>query len=369
MQKNKMRAVVYQGKGNIALEERDIPVIRNAADAIVKVTLTTICSSDIHIKHGAVPRAVPGTILGHEFVGQVVETGSAVKKVRPGDRVAVNVETFCGECFFCRRGFVNNCEDENGGWALGCRIDGGQAEYCRISYADNGLTKIPDHVTDEEALFTGDILSTGYWAAKLGGLKPADTVAVLGAGPTGLCTMMCARLYSPAKIIAIDVDADRLELAKRQGLADAVVCPMPERCRCGAEDYADVAGKVQEYVVGRVLSESHGRGADVVFEAAGGADTFETAWKIARPNASVVIVAMYEEEQILPLPRMYGRNLTFKTGGVDGCYCEEIMELLSAKKLDTSCLITHRTNLDGILKAYEIFEGRQDGVIKFAVKP
>ena len=155
-------------------------MIRDPGDAIVKVTLTTICSSDIHIKHGAVPKAIPGTILGHEFVGQVVETGSAVKKVKPGDRVAVNVETFCGECFFCRRGFVNNCEHENGGWALGCRIDGGQAEYCRIPCADNGLTKIPDHVTDEEALFTGDILSTGYWAARLGEVKPADTVVVIG---------------------------------------------------------------------------------------------------------------------------------------------------------------------------------------------
>ncbi len=369
MQRDKMRAVVYQGNGRVSLEERPVPVIQDAGDAIVKVTLTTICSSDIHIKHGAVPRAVPGTVLGHEFVGVVTEIGSSVKKVKPGDRVAVNVETFCGECFFCRRGFVNNCENENGGWAMGCRIDGGQAEYCRIPFADHGLTRIPDHVTDEDALFTGDILSTGYWAAKLGEVKPADTVLVLGAGPTGLCTMMCARLYSPAKIIAIDIDESRLKLAKEQGLADVVICSVEETCRRGAEDYADAAGKVQEYVVQRVLEESHGRGADVVFEAAGGTDTFETAWKTARPNAVVVIVAMYEQDQILPLPRMYGRNLIFKTGGVDGSYCEEIMELLAAKKLDTGCLITHRTRLEDIMKAYEVFEQKQDGVIKYAVKP
>lgn len=224
-------------------------------------------------------------------------------------------------------------------------------------------------MTDEDALFTGDILSTGYWAAKLGEVKPADTVLVLGAGPTGLCTMMCARLYSPAKIIAIDIDESRLKLAKEQGLADVVICSVEETCRRGAEDYADAAGKVQEYVVQRVLEESHGRGADVVFEAAGGTDTFETAWKTARPNAVVVIVAMYEKDQILPLPRMYGRNLTFKTGGVDGSYCEEIMELLAAKKLDTGCLITHRTRLEDIMKAYEVFEQKQDGVIKYAVKP
>ena len=176
-----MKAVVYQGNNQIALEERPIPRIRDERDAIIRVTLTTICSSDIHIKHGAVPNARPGVILGHEFVGEVVRTGSAVKKVRPGDRVAVNVETFCGECFFCKRGFVNNCEDENGGWALGCRIDGGQTEYVRVPFADQALTPIPDQVTDEQALFTGDLLSTGYWAAKIGEIEEGDTVLVLGA--------------------------------------------------------------------------------------------------------------------------------------------------------------------------------------------
>ena len=156
-----MTAAVYQGKGNIVLEKRPVPRLLHPQDAIIKVTLTTICSSDIHIKHGAVPKAVPGTILGHEFVGIVEKIGAGVKGVRPGDRVAVNVETFCGECYFCKRGYVNNCTDEHGGWALGCRIDGGQSEYVRIPFADNGLTKIPDLVTDEAALFTGDLLSTG----------------------------------------------------------------------------------------------------------------------------------------------------------------------------------------------------------------
>lgn len=144
-----MKAAVYKGNGKIVLEDRPVPKILDERDAIVEVTLTTICSSDLHIKHGAVPRAVPDTILGHEFVGRVVEVGKAVKKVKPGDRVAVNVETFCGECFFCKRGYVNNCTDEHGGWALGCRVDGGQAEYARIPFADNGLPLIPDHVTDE----------------------------------------------------------------------------------------------------------------------------------------------------------------------------------------------------------------------------
>ena len=353
MSEKKMRALVFKGQGELALEERDLPVLQDEKDAIVKVTLTTICSSDIHIKHGAVPRAVPGTILGHEFVGEVVETGSAVTKVKKGDRVAVNVETFCGDCFYCRQGYVNNCEDHNGGWALGCRIDGGQAEYCRIPFADNGLTKIPDEVTDEAALFTGDILSTGYWAAKLGELKPAQTVVVIGAGPTGLCTMMSVRLYSPSKVIAIDMDPERLKLAKEQGLADVVIC-------------GDIG---QEEIIRKVLEESHGRGADVVFEVAGGPDTFELAWKTARPNAIVMVVALYEQPQILPLPDMYGKNLIFKTGGVDGSYCEEIMELIASGKLNTDCLITHRTELQNIMDAYDIFEHKKDGVIKYAIRP
>ena len=344
-----MKAVVYKGKGKIALENRPVPKIQDDRDAIIKVTLTTICSSDIHIKHGAVPRAVPGTILGHEFVGRVVETGSAVKKINPGDRVSVNVETFCVECFFCKRGFVNNCTDPDGGWALGCRIDGGQAEYVRIPFADNGLTVIPDHVSDEQALFNGDILSTGYWAAKIGEINPADTVAVIGAGPAGLCTMMCARLYTPARIIAIDTDEYRLNLAKEKGLADITLVP-------GRDDLEKVIKELTD-----------GRGADTVFEVAGGTDTFQTAWKIARPNAVVVVVAMYEEAQEFPLPDMYGKNLVFKTGGVDGSYCREIMDLTACGKLDAGFLITHRCSLNDIMNAYHIFENKKEHVIKYAV--
>ena len=348
-----MKAVVFEKKGKLVLTQRPRPCLEKDTDVLVKVTLTTICSSDIHIKHGAVPNAVPGTILGHEFVGVVEETGKAVKKVKPGDRVAVNVETFCGSCFYCERGFVNNCSDPLGGWALGCRIDGGQAEYVRIPYGDNALTKIPDSVSDERALFTGDLLSTGYWAAKIGEIAPGDTVAVIGAGPAGLCTMMCAKLYKPGKIIALDTDENRLKTAEENGLADYCLNP----------------AKVPEDVLEAQIRElSHGQGADRVFEVAGGKDTFQTAWKIARPNAVVTLVAMYEEDQRLPLPSMYGKNLVFKTGGVDGCYCDEIMELIEKGELDTSPLITHRTTLEHIMEAYEVFEKKQDGVIKFAIK-
>ena len=345
-----MKAAVYKENGIITLEDRPVPRLKDPQDAIIKVTLTTICSSDIHIKNGAVPRAVPGTILGHEFVGIVEQTGEAVKKFKQGDRVAVNVETFCGECYFCRRGYVNNCTHEHGGWALGCRIDGGQAEYVRVPFADNGLTKIPDEVTDEAALFTGDILSTGYWGASLAEIKPADTVAVIGAGPTGLCTLMCARLYGPGVVIAIDTSDERLELAKEQGLADVIINPLKQ----------DVEQEVKKLTLGR--------GADAVLEVAGGRDTFRMAWRIARPNAVVCVVALYEEPQMIPLPDMYGKNLVFKTGGVDASSCEEIMKLIKAGKLDTSCLITHRTKLEHIMEAYDVFENKKDHVIKYAIE-
>ena len=346
-----MKAVVYKEKGVFSLEERTRPSLRDPKDAIVKITLCSICSSDIHIKHGSVPRAVPGTIVGHEMVGEVVETGPAVTKCRPGDRVAVNVETFCGECFFCQRGFVNNCTDEHGGWALGCRIDGGQAEYVRVPFADNGLNLIPEGVSDEQALFTGDILSTGYWAAQISEIKKGDTVLVLGAGPTGLCTLMCAALYEPGAIICTDISEERLELVRSRKLADQVLNPL------------------KEDTVEAVRAMTGGRGADVVIEAAGGEDTFRMAWEAARPNGTVCVVAMYEEAQQLPLPDMYGKNLTFKTGGVDANACDEILRLIAEGRLDTTCLITHRFTLDQVMEAYDIFENKKEHVMKIAVKP
>ena len=219
-----------------------------------------------------------------------------------------------------------------------------------MPFADNGLTEIPDEVTDEAALFTGDILSTGYWGASLAEIKPADTVAVIGAGPTGLCTLMCARLYGPGVVIAIDTSDERLELAKEQGLADVIINPLKQ----------DVEQEIKKLTLGR--------GADAVLEVAGGGDTFRMAWKIARPNAVVCVVALYEEPQMLPLPDMYGKNLVFKTGGVDASCCEEIMKLIKAGKLDTSCLITHRTKLEHIMEAYDVFENKKDHVIKYAIE-
>lgn len=342
-----MKALTYVEHGNFKLQEKEIPQILDLKDAIVRVTLSSICSSDIHIKHGAVPKAVQGITVGHEMVGIVEATGSDVKTVAPGDRVTVNVETFCGECFFCRNGYVNNCTDSNGGWALGCRIDGGQAEFVRVPFADQGLDIIPDSVTDEEALFVGDILATGFWATRISEIKSQDTVLILGAGPTGLCTLLCTMLKKPKRIIICEKDSERIKFVERN-YPDVLVCK-PEECEEFVQSHSD-----------------HG-GADVVLEVAGAKDTFTLAWKCARPNAIVTVVALYEEAQVLPLPEMYGKNLTFKTGGVDGCDCAEILQLIADGKIDTTPLITHRYSLDEIEEAYELFENRKDGVIKVAI--
>ncbi len=342
-----MLAYTYVEEGRFELLEKPKPVLQDPRDAIVRVTLASICTSDLHIKHGSVPRAVPGITVGHEMVGIVEETGSGVSSFRPGDRVAVNVETFCGDCFFCRHGWVNNCADPNGGWALGCRIDGGQAEYVRVPYADSGLTKIPDTVTDRQALFVGDILATGYWAADIGSVSAGDTVLIIGAGPTGICTLQCVLLKQPKCVIVCEKDAGRRAFIR--------------------EHYPQVLTVEPENAPAFVRSHSDYGGADAVFEVAGGTDTFRLAWQCARPNAVVTIVALYDSPQVLPLPDMYGKNLTFKTGGVDGCQCARILELIEQGKIDTAALITHTYNLKDIAAAYELFEQRRDGVIKVAV--
>ena len=344
-----MKALTYLEKGKFALTEKPKPQIIDPRDAIVRVTLGSICTSDLHIKHGSVPRAVPGITVGHEMVGVVESVGSAVSTVNPGDRVTVNVETFCGECFFCKRGFVNNCTDPNGGWALGCRIDGGQAEFVRVPYADQGLNKIPNSVTDEQALFVGDVLATGFWATRISEITEEDTVLIIGAGPTGLCTLMCVMLKNPRRIIVCEADPSRRQFVREH---------YPDVLTCG---HAECEGFVAE-------NSDHG-GADGVLEVAGAADTFELAWKCARPNAIVTVVALYDEAQSLPLPDMYGKNLIFKTGGVDGCDCAEILRLIEAEKIDTTPLITHRFPLSRIEEAYHIFENKLEGVIKIAVSP
>ena len=342
-----MKAYTYVDRGRFELRDKPKPALQDPRDALVRVTLGSICTSDLHIKHGSVPRAVRGITVGHEMVGVVEAVGEAVRAVAPGDRVAVNVETFCGECFFCRHGYVNNCTDPDGGWALGCRIDGGQAEYVRVPHADQGLTRIPDRVSDEQALFVGDILATGFWAARITEIGADDTVLILGAGPTGLCTLLCVMLKRPKRIIVCEALEERRQFV-RSHYPEVEVCA-PADCR----DF--------------VLRHSDHGGADRVVEVAGSDESFRMAWECARPNAVVTVVALYDRPQMLPLPDMYGKNLTFKTGGVDGCDCAEILRLIAVGRIDTTPLITHRYPLSRIDEAYRLFEQRDDGVIKIAV--
>lgn len=342
-----MKAYTYIEHGRFELLDKPKPALQDPRDAIVRVTLASICTSDLHIKHGSVPRVVDGITVGHEMVGIVEAVGSEVRSVKAGDCVTVNVETFCGECFFCKHGYVNNCTDPDGGWALGCRIDGGQAEYVCVPHADQGLNRIPDTVSDEQALFVGDILATGYWAAKISEIAPDDTVLIIGAGPTGICTLLCARLKHPKRIIVCEKS--------------------PKRRRFVREHYPEVLTVAPEACREAVLANSDHGGADVALEVAGAEDTFRMAWECARPNTTVTVVALYDRLQMLPLPDMYGKNLTFKTGGVDGCDCAEILRLIAAGEIDTTPLITHRYLLDRIAEAYDLFENRRDGAIKVAI--
>ena len=343
---NLMKAYTYIEKGRFELIDKPNPQLADPKDAIVRITLGSTCTSDLHIKHGSVPKAVPGITVGHEMVGVVEAVGSEVRKVRPGDRVAVNVETFCGECFFCKSGYVNNCTDPHGGWALGCRIDGGQAEFVRVPYADQGLSIIPEIVTDEQALFVGDVLATGFWAARISEIKEDDTVLIIGAGPTGICTLLCVMLKKPSRVIVCETSQQRQDFVRKHYPYVEVVSP---------EDCLDL------------MRSSERGGADVVIEVAGAEDTFRLAWEAARPNAIVTVVALYDKPQILPLPEMYGKNLTFKTGGVDGCDCDEILSLIEKGLIDTTPLITHHYRLEDIEEAYRIFENKEDGVMKVAI--
>lgn len=342
-----MKAYTYINKGEFALIDKPKPTIIEPTDAIVRVTLGSICSSDLHIKHGSVPRAVPGITVGHEMVGIVEQLGAEVKGVNVGDRVTVNVETFCGKCFYCKHGYVNNCTSPHGGWALGCRIDGGQTEYVRVPLAEQGLNRIPDSVSDEQALFVGDVLATGFWATRISEITEEDTVLIIGAGPTGICTLLCVMLKHPKRIIVCEQSEERRNFVKQH--YPNVLLTTPDEC----EDF--------------VKNNSDHGGADRVLEVAGGKDTFQLAWRTARPNAIVTVVALYNEAQTLPLPDMYGKNLTFKTGGVDGCDCEEVLQLIEEGKIDTTPLITHRFPLSRIAEAYSLFENKEDGVIKVAI--
>ncbi|QKW23539.1 zinc-dependent alcohol dehydrogenase family protein [Kitasatospora sp. NA04385] len=344
-----MLALTYHGPGRRTWGEVPFPVLRDQEDAIVRVDAVTICGTDLHILKGDVPEVAEGRVLGHEAVGTVVETGSAVRTVTTGDRVLVSCISACGRCAYCRRGMYGQCTG-GGGWVLGHLVDGTQAEYVRTPFADNSLHRLPDGVADETALVFADILPTAFEVGvRNGRVGPGDTVAVVGAGPIGLAAIITARLYGPRRIIAVDLAANRLEAAERAG-ADEVL-------RGGG----DADGPV------RVLGPD-GLGVDVAIEAVGVPDTFELCTRVVRPGGRVANVGVHGRPAVLHLEDLWIKDVTITTGLVDTSSTPLLLDLLAAKRLDVDGLVTHRFGLGEMQEAYDVFAGAADtGALKVAL--
>jgi len=341
-----MQALVYHGPGQKAWEEVPDPEILDERDVIVRVDATTICGTDLHILNGDVPTVHKGRILGHEAVGTVWEAGDGIRRLCPGDRVLVSCISACGTCRFCREGRYGQCL-EGGGWVLGHTIDGTQAEYVRVPYADTSTFRIPGGVTDEEALMLADILPTGYEVGVLaGGVRPGDVVAVVGAGPVGLSAIAGAHLYSPSHIVAIDLSDTRLEAAKHFG-ADVTVNNSRE----------DPLSIIKD-LTGRL-------GADVSIEAVGLPASFELAVKLARPGGRIANIGVHGEAATLHLEEQWIRDITITTGLVDGSSTPTLMRLISTGQIDAKRFITHRFDLDDFDQAYDVFARAADtGALK-----
>lgn len=349
MNKETMKALVYHGAKNIKLEDVPVPKIIKNDDAIIRVTTSTICGTDVHIEAGGLPEVKEGRIIGHEFVGEIVELGPNVNDFKVGDRVAVSCVTQCGECFYCVRGDYSHCVD--GSWIFGYMIDGCQAEYVRVPHANMGLHKIPEGLSEEDVLFVGDILSTGYFGAERGKIQPGDTVAVMGCGPVGMCAMTSARLWGPSQIIAVDTNQARLEVALKEGLADIAINPLKE----------NAAEKIRE------LTE--GRGADVTIEAVGIKPTYEMAIDAVRAGGNVSLIGVFEEAQELPLNKLWIKNINISMGLVNANRIPELLKLIKAGKINTNFLITHRAPLNDILEGYDIFANKKDNCLKWIITP
>jgi alcohol dehydrogenase len=341
-----MWALVYHGPGQKAWEEVPDPEITDEGDAIVRVDATTICGTDLHILAGDVPEVHAGTILGHEAVGTVDEVGDNVHRLSPGDRVLVSCISACGTCRFCREGRYGQCA-EGGGWVLGHHIDGTQADYVRVPYADTSTYRIPDGVTDEEILMLADILPTGYEVGVLaGGVRPGDVVAVVGAGPIGLSAITCARLFSPSHVIAIDLSDARLKEAREFG-ADVTINDSQE----------DPVAVIKD-LTGRL-------GADVAIEAVGTPATFELAVKLARPGGRIANIGVHGKPAMLHLEQEWARDITITTGLVDAASTPTLMRLVATGQLAAGRFVTHRFSMNDFEQAYDLFsDSASNGALK-----
>jgi alcohol dehydrogenase len=331
-----MKALVYHGPGRRSWDEVPDPTIREPTDAIVRIDSSTICGTDLHILKGDVPAVKPGTILGHEAVGTVVEVGGAVTTLQAGDRVLVSCITSCGRCRFCKEGHYGLCTG-GGGWIFGHLIDGLQAELARVPFADTSVYKVPAELTDEQVLFLADILPTAYEVGILNGrVQPGDTVAIVGAGPIGLAAIMTAKLFTPAHIVAIDLDDSRLEKAREFG-ADVTI------------------NNGSEAAVEAVMQLTGGLGVDVAIEAVGVPDTFELCTELVRPGGHVANVGVHGHSATLHLETLWIRDITITTGLVDTFTTADLLKLIAGGKLDATPFATHRFPLDETMSAYDTF--------------
>jgi alcohol dehydrogenase len=330
-----MKALVYNGPGKKALEERAKPTIKDPTDAIIRVTKTTICGTDLHILKGDVPTCQPGTILGHEGVGVVDSVGPGVTTFKAGDRVLMSCISACGRCEYCRKGMYSHCT--TGGWILGNSIDGTQAEFVRTPYADTSLYPIPKGADEEALVMLSDILPTGFECGVLNGkVQPGATVAIVGSGPIGLAALLTAQLYSPSEIIMIDLDDNRLAVAKRFGATATVN---------SADGQAAAA----------VMKMTGGRGVDTAIEAVGIPATFELCTDIVGPGGTVANVGVHGVKVDLHLEKLWSHNVSITTRLVDTVSTPMLLKSVQSKRIDASQLITHRFKLDQILDAYETF--------------
>ena len=330
-----MKALVYQGPGKKALEERPKPEIAAATDAIVKITKTTICGTDLHILKGDLPSCAPGRILGHEGVGIVEAIGSAVTAFKPGDRVLISCVSACGKCLYCRKQMFSHCT--TGGWILGNTIDGTQAEFVRIPHADTSLYPIPAGADEEALVMLSDILPTGFECGVLNGrVQPGNSIAIVGAGPIGLAALLTAQFYSPGEIIMIDLDDNRLDVAKRFGATSTV----------NSSD-----GKA----VATVMKLTGQRGVDTAIEAVGIPATFELCEEIVAPGGTIANIGVHGKPVSLHLETLWDRNITITTRLVDTASTPMLLNILRSHKIDPKLLITHRFTLDRIFDAYETF--------------
>ncbi|ACU62313.1 zinc-dependent alcohol dehydrogenase family protein [Chitinophaga pinensis] len=330
-----MKALVYHGPGQKAFEDKPQPVIQAPTDAIVRILKTTICGTDLHILKGDVPEVTDGRILGHEGVGVIAETGSNVSNFKKGDHVLISCITACGKCEYCRKSMYSHCE--NGGWILGHLIDGTQAEYVRIPFADTSLHHIPAGADEEALVMLSDILPTGYECGVLNGkVAPGSTVAIVGAGPVGLAALLTADFYSPSKIIMIDLDENRLQVARQFGATDTI-------------------NSEKEAVVERLMAITGNRGVDTAIEAVGIPATFELCESIIAPGGCIANVGVHGKPVTLHLQDLWAKNITITTRLVDTVTTPLLLNTVVSKKLDPKQLITHRFELQDILKAYETF--------------